>query len=69
MTQRTVARLLGLSRTSVQIIEARALEKLAHAAGGARPLAPYLARQKTGTSGRRCRRCREAGHYAAGCVS
>jgi transcriptional regulator with XRE-family HTH domain len=70
MTQRQVARALGISRTYVQVIERRALAKLAIAIGITPKPIPHWAKQydRRGSGGH-CSTCGERGHNRAGCVA
>lgn len=66
MTQRAVARALGISRTYEQILERRALAKVAVALGEVPPDLPHW----IPTHGRhiRCHACGGSGHNRRGCT-
>jgi transcriptional regulator with XRE-family HTH domain len=69
MTQREVARRLGISRTLVQCIERAALRKLARALDLPAPAAArWMPVRKTRRRGS-CSLCGERGHYARACVA
>lgn len=63
MTQREVARALGMSRSRVGQVEHAALAKIARALG-ARVETPHLRL----LGGRRCARCGERGHARTTCT-
>jgi hypothetical protein len=74
MSQRAIAKRLGISRTWVQVLEFSALNKLRVACGlEPRPMGPSMARTAGAhvAIGERtpyhCRRCGELGHNARRC--
>jgi hypothetical protein len=72
MSQRRVAKALGLSRTWVQVIERRALAKLVKEHGlPAKPRPKWLRNEdpKTAKPSPRCGHCGELGHNRRGCVA
>jgi hypothetical protein len=70
MSQRAVAKALGISRTWVMAIERRALNKLLVGLGEEPiPEPPWLKRLGGNSSrGLRCHNCGEMGHNAQGCI-
>ena len=68
MTQRAVAKALGISRPLVQATERVALNKLRVALGEAPWALPRSMAHLTGTGRFRCRNCGERGHNARGCT-
>lgn len=71
MTHCEIARALGISRTLVQIIERRALNKLAVLIG-VKPKHPKWMRRHERVSIKgpyRCGRCGERGHNVRACLS
>lgn len=70
MTAKEVGRRLGLTKSQVQVIEFRAINKV-RAAFGIAPLPEpgWIARMTPRGTGRPCSACGERGHYRSTCAS